>query len=201
MTAFRRNAVLKPTSETPPVASATSLTSVADYSSVKCLRQKCTWLRSLCVGAPSCWYYMRDKSVRKLHLLKNRLTVQVKFPYMILVLKVHRNILDQLRCSSTFRTTHSLGGDSVVLDVGFEGPIMLILCINSALPRKLHSSNHKTSLKIWISSSGFNSKLQKSKRHFWFRALLTAPGLDDKDMHRTYVICSTPSILSRNKPC
>ncbi|GFW92309.1 hypothetical protein TNCV_3541951 [Trichonephila clavipes] len=33
------------------------------------------------------------------------------------------------------------------------------------------------------------------------RALVPAPGLEDKDMHRTYVTCSTPSLLSRNKPC
>ncbi|GFX65116.1 uncharacterized protein TNCV_452541 [Trichonephila clavipes] len=63
--------------------------------------------------------------VRKLHVLKNRLTVQIKFPCMILMLKVHRNTLGHLRCSSIFRTTHlptnALGGDSVVLDVGFNG--------------------------------------------------------------------------------
>ncbi|GFV48082.1 hypothetical protein TNCV_2932431 [Trichonephila clavipes] len=33
------------------------------------------------------------------------------------------------------------------------------------------------------------------------RASVPAPGLDDKDMQRTYVIYSTPSILSRKKPC
>ena len=51
--------------------------------------------------------------------------VLVKFLCMVLMLNVHRNTLDQLRCSSIFRTTHSpinlLGGDSVVLDVGFRG--------------------------------------------------------------------------------
>ncbi|GFX13381.1 uncharacterized protein TNCV_2191361 [Trichonephila clavipes] len=63
--------------------------------------------------------------IRKLYLLKNRLTVQIKFPCMNLMLKVHRNTLGQLRCSSVSRTTHSptnaLGGDSIVLDVGFRG--------------------------------------------------------------------------------
>ncbi|GFU10006.1 hypothetical protein TNCV_1797091 [Trichonephila clavipes] len=33
------------------------------------------------------------------------------------------------------------------------------------------------------------------------QALVPAPGLDDKDMHPTYVKGSKMSILSRNKPC
>ncbi|GFW50099.1 uncharacterized protein TNCV_1229241 [Trichonephila clavipes] len=56
---------------------------------------------------------------------KKSAMVHIKFPCRILMLKIHRNILSQLRCSSIFRTTHSptnaLGGDSVVLDVGFQG--------------------------------------------------------------------------------
>ncbi|GFT93773.1 uncharacterized protein TNCV_2111641 [Trichonephila clavipes] len=86
--------------------------------------------------------------VRKLHLLKNRLTVQIKFQCMILILKVHRKTLGQLRCSSIFRTTYlppnALGGDSAALDVGFRRTIMRIY---SALPQEWHSSSHKTTLK------------------------------------------------------
>ena len=59
--------------------------------------------------------------VRKLSLLKNRLTVQIKFSCMIMMLKVHRNTSGQLRCA-----LHILGGgDAFVLDVG---PTMRILC-------------------------------------------------------------------------
>ncbi|PRD26974.1 UNVERIFIED_CONTAM: hypothetical protein NCL1_36613 [Trichonephila clavipes] len=91
--------------------------------------------------------------LRKLHLLKNRLTVQIKFPCMILMLKVHRNILGPLRCSSVFRTTqhspiYAHGGDSVVLDVGYGGTNNAILCINSALPQEL----------VFIRPKNFNKK-------------------------------------------
>ncbi|GFS85773.1 hypothetical protein TNCV_2973201 [Trichonephila clavipes] len=85
----------------------------------------------------------------------------------------------------------------------FEGTIMRILCINSALPREL----------AFIRPQNFIKKNLDFRpvclTHNWknqndapgLRALVPSPGLDDKDVHRTYVICSTPSILSSNKPC
>ncbi|GFT30966.1 hypothetical protein TNCV_1683371 [Trichonephila clavipes] len=65
----------------------------------------------------------------------------------------------QGRCSSIFRTAHSLtnalGGDSVVQDVGFRGTM--------CLTRNCKNQNDAPGL----------------------RALVPAPELDDKDMHRT----------------
>ncbi|GFX58164.1 hypothetical protein TNCV_4049221 [Trichonephila clavipes] len=85
----------------------------------------------------------------------------------------------------------------------FEGPIIPILRINSAFPQelifirpqKLHSKNldfHPVCLTRNCKNQNDAPSLQ---------ALVPVPGMDDKDVHRTYVICSTPSTLSRNKPC
>ena len=123
--------------------------------------------------------------VRNLSLLKNRLTAQIKFPCMILMLKVHRNTSGQLRCSFIYRTMHSPTNRSYYMWI-FEGPTMR----NS----HLRESDHKTLFqKSGFSSSVFNTKLQKSKRRSW------SPGISSRA--RTNVICSIPSILSRNKSC
>ncbi|GFV60504.1 uncharacterized protein TNCV_3471391 [Trichonephila clavipes] len=50
MTAFRRNAVANPRLQHSACYVCNLLTAVADYSSVKCLRQKCTWLRRFVCG-------------------------------------------------------------------------------------------------------------------------------------------------------
>jgi len=45
----------------------------------------------LCAGVLSCWYHMRDKYHKETSSSKIRLTVQIKFLCMILMLKVHWN--------------------------------------------------------------------------------------------------------------
>ncbi|GFV86248.1 retrovirus-related Pol polyprotein from transposon 412 [Trichonephila clavipes] len=72
------------------------------------------------------WY---DKNAIKREFSEGDLVLVLKMnlpnKLSIPMLKTHRNILGQLRCSSIFRTTRSptnaLGGDSIVLDVGFRG--------------------------------------------------------------------------------
>ncbi|GFW30740.1 hypothetical protein TNCV_4088601 [Trichonephila clavipes] len=59
--------------------------------------------------------------------------------------------------------------------------------ISVALPRELAFIRPENCIqKIWIFiHSVFNMKLQKSKRRSWSPGISPAPGLDDKDMHRS----------------